>query len=51
MASMVSTAAAADCGARGGVDIAGQALFLDLLQVFLPQFVVVLAQLWSMSQE
>lgn len=42
---MVSTAAAADCGARGGVDIAGQALFLDLLQVFLPQFVVVLAQI------
>jgi hypothetical protein len=41
---LMVTAAAADCGARGGVDIAGQALFLDLLQVFLPQFVVVLAQ-------
>ncbi len=41
---MVSTAAAADCGARGGINIAGKTLFLDLLQVFLPQFVVMLAQ-------
>ena len=41
---MVMTATAAD-RARCGVDIARQPLSFDLLQVFLPQFVVMLAQI------